>query len=517
MKKIIIVILATLINIQVVAGSNNTVYNVADYRVAPDGITIVTKEIQQVIDECSGNGGGRVFFPAGKYLTGTLILKDNVYLEIGAGATILGSPDIRDYKRETPYTIYGKQSKNIGIIGEGTLDGNGESFWKGKQRPYIRPKRFILFEECQDVKIKDVKIVNSPNWNIELLFCDYVWIDGVSIISSRESPNTDGIDPNSSANVFITNCYIDTGDDAICPKSRRTRPTENVVVENCILVSEDAGIKLGTRSETPIRNFVFNNIIIRNTQYGIAFFAKDGGTFENIRFSNIMIETVLDEELKDDKPSGSYAIFFDIEKRTSESPMSKIQDIYLSDITIKSTDGNCMILGQPDQKIENIYMSNICYSQYKHKTFENNKKPRGVRSLTERAANDYSNVPSNFTFAYVKNLNIDRLTVRDYDKSGKYERHMILGKNVEEVTISGFKNYLATPNLEKAQMCFENSSGIKIMTSTSGKTNSPFLKLSGDKTSKVSLLYNDFIGLSEIVNTSEEVDRDEVYMNYNRK
>ncbi|MGD8782511.1 MAG: glycosyl hydrolase family 28 protein [Ignavibacteria bacterium] len=207
MKNIIIMTLLTMLTIQcVIVGKENTVYNVIDYRIASDGKTMVTTEIQRVIDECSRNGGGKVFFPAGKYLTGTLVLKDNVYLEISAGATILGSPDIRDYNRETPYTIYGKKSQNIGIIGEGTLDGNGETFWKGKQHPYIRPRRFILLEECRDVKIKDVKIVNSPSFNIALSLCNYVWIDGVSIINSRESPNTDGIDPNSSSNVFITNC-----------------------------------------------------------------------------------------------------------------------------------------------------------------------------------------------------------------------------------------------------------------------------------------------------------------------
>jgi hypothetical protein len=289
------------------------------------------------------------------------------------------------------------------------------------------------------------------------------------------------------------------------------------VVENCILISEDAGIKLGTTSEAPIRNLVFNNIIIRNTQYGIAFFAKDGGTYENIRFSNIIIETMLDEQLKDDKPSGSYAIFLDIEKRTPESPMSKIQDIYFSDITIKSNDGNCLILGQPDQKIENIYMSNICYNQYKHRSFEGNKKPRGSRTLTDEALNDYADVPSNFTFAYVKNLNIDQLTIRDYDGSGKYERHMIWGKDVEEVTISGFKNYLAVTNTDKSQMSLENSVGIKIMSSTPNKTETPFLELRGENTAKVTLLYNDFMDINEIVKTSEEVDRDEVYMDYNIK
>ena len=101
----------------------------------------------------------------------------------------------------------------------------------------------------------------------------------------------------------------------------------------------------------PIRNLVFNNIIIKDTQYGIAFYAKDGGTFENIRFSNITIESSLNEELKDDRPSGSYPIFLDIERRKPDAPISAINDMYFSDITINSKDGHCLFLGNPIKKL----------------------------------------------------------------------------------------------------------------------------------------------------------------------
>ena len=82
-------------------------------------------------------------------------------------------------------------------------------------------------------------MLNSPNWNLELLNCDWAWIDGVSMISDLNSPNSDGIDPTSSSHVYISNCYFELGDDAICPKSRGTKPTEYVVVENCIIKSKD--------------------------------------------------------------------------------------------------------------------------------------------------------------------------------------------------------------------------------------------------------------------------------------
>ena len=92
---------------------------------------------------------------------------------------------------------------------------------------------------------------DAPNWNLNLLNCDHVRIEGVSMVSHPDSPNTDGIDPTSSSHVYISNCYFDLGDDAICPKTVGDNPTEYLVVENCIIESDDAAIKLGTGSSCP--------------------------------------------------------------------------------------------------------------------------------------------------------------------------------------------------------------------------------------------------------------------------
>ena len=490
-------------------------YNVLDYNVKSDGKQLTTHDIQKVIELCSEDGGGIVYFPAGEYLTGSLILRSGVYLELGPNAKILGSKDIKDYTTE--FLISADNAANLGIIGQGTINGQGRAFWENKQRPYVRPGRLINFSNCEYVEIRNVNLYNSPAFHIALSECNYVWIDGVSIISDREAPNTDGIDPISSSNVFISNCYINTGDDAICLKSHGNIPTENIVVENCILISDDSAIKLGTGSEAPIRNCTFNNIIIRDTQCGIGFYAKDGGIFQNIRFSNITIETPVDEILMDDRPSRNYAIFMDLEKRTPDSPLSQIKDIYFNDITIDSKDASCLFLGQPDQKIENLFLTNIHYKQYHHVSFQGNKKPRGTRTLTDRAANDYSHIPSNFTFAHVRNLTIQNLTIHDYADHNEYQRHMIWGMDLENVNISHFQCQLAQPNVEKAQMFFNNSSGISITNSEPGHTQASFLELEGEQTSKVSLMFNDFSNVGSIVKIGSEVIAEEVFEEFNRK
>lgn len=491
--------------------SQTSVYNVKELISKTGKSTLITEQLQELIDKCSGEGGGYVYFPAGEYLTGSIILKDNTYLQLSPGATLFGSTDINDYTEEAGNSlIYAKGASNFGIIGQGTINGNGDFFWRGKERPYNRPDRFILFEESNNIRINDIKMLNSPNWNLELLNCDWAWIDGVSMISDLNSPNSDGIDPTSSSHVYITNCYFELGDDAICPKSRGTKPTEYVVVENCIIKSDDSAIKLGTRSEAPIRNMVFNNIIIRDTQYGIAFFAKDGGTFENIRFSNITIESVKNENAKNDRPSGSYPIFLDIERRKENGPISFINDIHFSDITINSNDGHCLFLGQPDESIKNLFLSNITFNLQTHRTFEGSKKPRGVRSLKNRAANDFSHIPSNFTFAFIDYLVIDGLRIMDYDNSGLYERHMIWGYDVNNIKIQGFSNKLVTPNNELSQIYFKDATNIEINSSKPIKTNSPFLFLEGKGTKDVTLLNNNFYLIDKIVEYDKEFDKAEL-------
>ena len=72
-------------------------YNVHDH-ISETGKTItITKQLQSLIDECSTSGGGTIYFPPGEYLTGTIIIKDNTYLEISAGATLYGSTSMQDY------------------------------------------------------------------------------------------------------------------------------------------------------------------------------------------------------------------------------------------------------------------------------------------------------------------------------------------------------------------------------------------------------------------------------------
>src|SRR4051794_21012829 len=72
--------------------------DITKYGVVSDSTTLNTNAIQQAIDDCHKTGGGKVYFPAGTFLSGTIVLKDNVTLHFKKNAVLLGSTNIEDYK-----------------------------------------------------------------------------------------------------------------------------------------------------------------------------------------------------------------------------------------------------------------------------------------------------------------------------------------------------------------------------------------------------------------------------------
>src|SRR5947209_3225900 len=91
----------TILSIVVVTSSffvHATDVDVTEYGAKGDSATLNSAAIQKAIDNCNKSGGGKVIFPAGKYLSGTIVLKDNVTLSLQKGAVILGSTNLEDYQ-----------------------------------------------------------------------------------------------------------------------------------------------------------------------------------------------------------------------------------------------------------------------------------------------------------------------------------------------------------------------------------------------------------------------------------
>ena len=117
-------------------------FNILNYGALNDTSKLSSPAIQKAIDECSEHGGGIVTVPPGNYLIGTLIIKNNVQLEIQNGAILYGSKNIKDYieikadysslrtQTKTIQLIYAEKASNIAITGLGEIDGQGKYFPK---------------------------------------------------------------------------------------------------------------------------------------------------------------------------------------------------------------------------------------------------------------------------------------------------------------------------------------------------------------------------------------------------
>ncbi len=464
------------------ASQTSVIYNVLDYGAIGDGQTNSTVAIQKAIDACSMAGGGTVLIPPGRYLTGSIQLKDFVTLELKGNAFLLGSMKLEDYPLN--YHIYAKNARQFRLTGNGIVDSQGEIFWRGKDRPYQRPNGQILFENCTDARVDGITLLNSPNWAFTLTECEWVYIDGIKMINSLEAPNTDGIDPCSSRNVFISNCYIETGDDAICLKSNRGKqPVENIVVTNCVLITDDTAIKCGTGSNEKIQHCVFSNIVIRGSKYGIGFYMKDGGVFEDLTFSNITMET-----LRYDANSGNhYPIFLDIEPRTEKSPLGKIRNLTFRDILITTYGGNCLIQGRAEQWAEDLVFDNVRMRVMSRPDLSRRSKPRGTRTLTERAPNDFSGVSSHMTFGYIRGLRLSHVAIRDEAAEEKFPRHAIWGQDLKNVVIEDL-DVMQNASMQDLPVLFlKNVDDAVIQETRTIPQGRPFLKIEGERTNRILL------------------------------
>lgn len=457
-----------------------TVHDVRHHGAAGDGIGMDTGALQRAVDSCAAAGGGTVLVPPGRYRTGTIVLRDHVTLHIAAGAMLIASERLEDYRPHrwlstedpalpgvgrgddvgTLHLIYAERARGVAITGPGTIDGSGRIFWDADFRPLARPHQMIQFEACEEVRISGVTLLNAPFWAVNLLGCREIRIEGVTIRNYRLGPNTDGIDISSSSDVIISGCTINTGDDAICLKAPlKGRPTENILVTNCILVSDDAAVKLGTRSTGDIRNVVVSQCIIRDSNYGIALFMKDGGTYENLLFTDLLVETADPVARK----RAVFPLYADLEQRTAASPGGMIRNVTFRGIEITS-DGHSLFGGMPGRPIEALTLQDIRIRVPRPGSFSAISKPRGIRGLAP-AADDFSTIPSTLTCAHVQNVHVRHLRVHLADHAGADARHVLAFRECSDIDIhdagsSGNGGMLAMISLDR---CAEaRISGVRV-------------------------------------------------------
>ena len=292
------------------------------------------KTLQEAVDAVPEHG--RLTVPPGRWQCGSARLKSNMTLHLAKGA-VLSAPETIEEHIDSTCVV--KRSplwkmcflalfdvQNVTIDGEGTIDGNGHLFWPGydgapdtverdpetgffKGGIYdsttLHPSLMILFK-AQNVTIRNIKIVDSGAFTVWALGCDTLRIDAIHIKNIRRGPNTDGLDISSCSDVWITNCLLETGDDAIALKSDNAaigmdKPCERIHISGNTLSSLCCGIRLGYEGDGAIRDVVIMDNIIRDTNIGfdvLAILPNRGrcpytGIYSGAKIENIVVRGMI--------------------------------------------------------------------------------------------------------------------------------------------------------------------------------------------------------------------------------
>ncbi len=223
------------------------------------------RDFQRDIDDAAAKGGGRVVVPAGRHLTGGLILRSNVELHLEKGAVLEGSTNTNDYPVvELPFSegkwmavVMAVGATNVAVTGEGEIFGNGSLFprAKGPNQEGARP-RGLFFGNCRNVRLEGFRLRDSACWGCVVQCCEGVVIRGLRI-DNHANANNDGIDIEARRAV-IADCDIDAGDDGVCLKSNNPDfVMEDVLVSNVVARSHCVPFKIGTASHGVVRNVGF--------------------------------------------------------------------------------------------------------------------------------------------------------------------------------------------------------------------------------------------------------------------
>lgn len=331
--------------------------------------------------------GGIVYIPSGEYKVSTVFLKSGVTLWISRGAKLISLSCDENEKSVSPLTesvIYAESADDIVITGGGTVNGNGVSYTNEAEEtePLYALKEFNLYtrvtqarkrirfskdtqrnnviklKNCKNVKVDNIVLEESAEWTFVLDSCDNVSIENIVIDNNMRVANSDGIDICGSKNVFVKNCFIATGDDAIVLKSNDGE-IENVEVENCILSSFANCFKIGTETQYNVKNVSVKNCKfflpsgITGGYAGIAIESADGAEIESVDIDNIEMNGI----------SSPILIWLGNRLKYDKKEVGSINNISISNIDAVNTEFPSAITGcESDGEIysvENIKLKNI--------------------------------------------------------------------------------------------------------------------------------------------------------------
>jgi polygalacturonase len=381
--------------------------NVLDFGAKGDGITDDTMAIQSAIFVCPKDG--LVHIPKGTYYVRPLFLKSYTTIELTKGATLLGHIDRNVYpilparvKRHDgsllelsswegvpaptfASTITGIEVEHAKIIGEGIIDENAQNsdWWvnhKVQRGGAWRPKGVFL-SNCSFIGLQGVTITNTPSWNLHPYFSDHIDFIDLKLISPKDSPNTDGCDPESCDVVSVIGVDFSVGDDCIAIKSGKyemgmtyRRPTSHMTVRNCMMAYGHGAVVLGSEMSGGIKDLSVSQCYFKQTDRGLRIKTRrgrgesaiiDGITFENIYMEDVLTPLVMNMYYYCDDDGKTEYVWskekHPIDQRTPYLGSFKFKDIVCHNVHVAAG----FFYGLPEQPIQSIELENVVFNYAK--------------------------------------------------------------------------------------------------------------------------------------------------------
>lgn len=271
----------------------------------------VTAIVQQALDRAA-QAPVHVCLGPGEHLSGGLRLLSDTVLELAEGAVLRFQPDYDAYAH-TRIAIEAEQSDRAMIVAEGaariTLCGTGRIICDGASRfsrgqdakmgtrvPMALRPRVLVFDRCEDVRLRQITVEDSPMWTLHFVSCTDLRIEGVRVDNDRTMPNTDGVVIDSCRNVLVSGCELRTADDGVVLKTsaradgQPADPCVDVVVQDCVVESRSCALKIGTESHADFRNITFQRCRVERSNRGLGVFSRDGGAVVGVVFRDIHLE-----------------------------------------------------------------------------------------------------------------------------------------------------------------------------------------------------------------------------------
>ena len=326
--------------------SESGLVSVSDFGASGDGVSDDSEAIRKAIACCPKNG--RVYIPEGVYLTEPIVLKSDMTLELARGAVLLGYTDTSRYPvlpayvnkdgEDRIYSVFEGSAtpcyasfisayfeKNVNIIGEGIIDGNAhKSVWwtheyvkdTEKRRP-----RLLFLNGCENVNLHGIVGKNSPSWNFHPFFSKKLGFYDMKVEANKNSPNTDGLNPECCESVDIIGCRFSVGDDCIAIKSGKIEigmkyktPSSGINIRNCLMEFGHGGVVLGSEISGGVKDLSVTKCIFRGTERGLRIKTRrgrgkycvvDGICFENILMDKVGIPFVINMHYNCDSDGNS--------------------------------------------------------------------------------------------------------------------------------------------------------------------------------------------------------------------